>query len=62
MEGAWDEVLSTKGIPFLKYHFHSEPSKLPLRDLRGVRPAGIAKALEALRNWARLKIREAFTK
>jgi hypothetical protein len=58
--GAWDEVVSTKGVPFLKWHFHSVPSKLPRRDLRGVRPAGIAKALDALRNWARLKVRELF--
>jgi hypothetical protein len=29
-------------------------------DLRGVRPEGIRKALEALHNWARLAIREHF--
>lgn len=58
--GEWADVVSNKGIPFLKYHFHSVPSRLPVRDLRGVRPDGIAKAVDALRNWARLKIRELF--
>lgn len=55
--GEWNEVVSTKGLPFLKYHFHSVPSRLPRRDLRGVRPEGIAKAMNAMRNWARVSIR-----
>lgn len=56
--GAWDEVVSTKGQPFLHYHFDGIGQKR--RDLRGVRPQGIAKALDALRNWARLAVREHF--
>jgi hypothetical protein len=56
--GAWDEVVNTKGMPFLFYHFNGIGQKR--RDLRGVRPAGIAKAMDALRNWARLAIREHF--
>ena len=58
-EGAWDEVVNTKGEPFLKYHF--DGIGLPRRDLRGVRPQGIAKAIDALRNWARLAVRELFS-
>lgn len=57
--GYWDEVLSNAGIPFLHYHFQGS-GRLPIRDLTGLRPAGREKALEALRNWARLTIREAF--
>ena len=54
--GMWDEVVDRKGRPFLKYHFDGVGQKR--RDLRGVRPAGMQKAREALRNWARLTIRE----
>jgi hypothetical protein len=56
--GAWDQVVNTKGLPFLFYHFNGIGQKR--RDLRGVRPGGIVKAIEALRNWARLAIREHF--
>ena len=57
--GYWDEVVSTKGVPFLRFHFDGR-GHLPRRDLRGIRPAGVAKATEALRNWARLLVRQAF--
>jgi hypothetical protein len=56
--GAWDQVVNQKGLPFLFYHFNG--IGLPRRDLRGVRPNGIVKAMDALRNWARLAIREHF--
>jgi len=54
--GAWDEVVDIHGQQFLKYHF--EGIGQIQRDLRGVRPAGMAKAMDAMRNWARLMIRE----
>ena len=47
----WDDVVNAKGVAFLKYHFDGIGQKK--RDLRGVRPAGMAKALDALRNWAK---------
>lgn len=57
----WEDVVSTKGVPFLRYHFHSVgATKLPRRDLAGIRPAGVAKAQDALRNWARDKIHTHF--
>lgn len=55
----WEDVVSVKGVSFLRYHFDGT-NKLPRRDLRGVRPAGVAKAMEALRNWSRLAVREHF--
>lgn len=56
--GAWDEIVDQEGRPFLFYHFNGIGQKR--RDLRGVRPNGVAKAYLALRNWARLAIREHF--
>lgn len=56
--GAWDEVVDVKGRPFLFDHFNG--IGVPRRDLRGVRPGGIVKAVDALRNWARLAVREHF--
>lgn len=49
--GYWDQVVSTKGVPFLLAHFEGR-GRLPKRDLRGVRPEGVAKARTALRAWA----------
>lgn len=55
--GWWDEVVSTKGVPFLIAHFEGLATgrghkvKLPVRDLRGVRPRGKQEALRALRKW-----------
>ncbi len=48
--GYWDEVVSRKGVLFLKYHFDGE-GRLPKRDLRGVRPDGRQKATKAARAW-----------
>lgn len=56
--GAWDEVVSRKGIPFLHWHFEGT-GKLPKRDLRGVRPEGVTRARAALRAWAIDQIRSA---
>jgi hypothetical protein len=49
--GYWDEVVSVKGVSFLKYHFDGT-KRLPQRDLRGLRPAGMILARTATRNWA----------
>jgi hypothetical protein len=64
--GYWEEVVDTNGQPFLRYHFDGANGGgrrhnvfLPRRDLRGVRPEGVEKARAALRNWARLLIRQA---
>jgi hypothetical protein len=57
--GYWEGVVSPKGNPFLRYHF-TGTAKLPRRDLRGLRPAGRAKALTALQAWGRGEIRDAF--
>jgi hypothetical protein len=51
-------VVSTKGVPFLRYHFDGIGQKR--RDLRGIRPAGVAKAIAALQAYARLLFRQAF--
>jgi hypothetical protein len=50
--GGWQDVVSPKGVPFLGAHFKGE-NGLPKRDLRGVRPWGMAKARAAVRTWAR---------
>lgn len=53
----WEDVVSTKGIPFLRYHFNGE-GRLPMRDLRGIRPGGRIQLVESATNWARLYVRE----
>jgi hypothetical protein len=53
--GAWIDVLNAKGEPFLKYHFDGEGQKV--RDLRGIRPGGIARIRAALRAWVISEIR-----
>lgn len=58
--GAWQDVVSTKNVHFLPFHFLGL-GRLPRRDLRGVRPAGMQKARQALQNWARLEIRKHFS-
>jgi hypothetical protein len=55
-DGYWDEVVSTKGVAFLKYHFDGA-GRLPKRDLRGVRPQGKREALRAMQDWARSLLR-----
>jgi hypothetical protein len=47
--GYWLDVLSTKGKTFLHYHFNGEGQAV--RDLRGVRPDGIAKCRKSARAW-----------
>lgn len=48
--GYWDDVMSKDGRPFLVYHFNGA-GRLPVRDLRGVRPDGIQKAKTTAVNW-----------
>jgi hypothetical protein len=61
--GYWNEVVSTAGVPFLMAHFTGATTgrghrvKLPRRDLRGVRPEGVALARTAAVNWALDRIR-----
>jgi hypothetical protein len=57
--GYWDEVVNLKGQRFLHYHFDGAAGGgrarrvvLPRRDLRGIRPDGVARARTALRAWA----------
>lgn len=57
--GYWEDVVSPKGNPFLRYHF-TGAGRLPRRDLRGLRPAGQAKARTALEAWGRDQVRQAF--
>lgn len=47
---AWFEVVSTKGVPFLPFHFHGG-RRLPRRDLAGVRPWGRDRARRAAVAW-----------
>lgn len=54
--GAWVEVVSTKGVPFLQFHFNGG-GFLPRRDLRGVRPEGREKARKAAIAWMADQIR-----
>lgn len=49
--GAWENVLSKTGVPFLPFHFRGE-GKLPRRDLAGLRPAGYREAVESVDVWA----------
>jgi len=65
--GYWDEVVDRKGKPFLLYHFDGATGggkrhnvTLPRRDLRGVRPGGMTKAMKALDLWVRLLLRQVF--
>lgn len=57
-EGRWFDVVSPRGVPFLMAHFtgarvgRGHAVKLPVRDLRGVRPWGIDQAVKATREWA----------
>jgi hypothetical protein len=55
-EGAWKNVVSKKGVPFLEAHFTGADTgrcKLPQRDLRGLRPWGRMQCLKALQEWGR---------
>lgn len=59
VQGAWLDVVSAKGVPFLAAHFEGlatgrgRRTKLPIRDLRGVRPWGRQRAREVVRAWVR---------
>ena len=55
VELAWGEVVSPKGVHFLKFHFNGEGQ--PRRDLRGIRPQTRELMLKAFRSWAMLTIR-----
>ena len=61
--GYWDEVVSTRGVPFLLAHFtgaatgRGHRTVLPRRDLRGVRPDGMRLAAIAAKNWGNDLIR-----
>jgi hypothetical protein len=55
--GAWVDVVSTKGVPFLGAHFNGA-GRLPIRNLAGVRPEGIAKARRAAIAWMAGEIRK----
>lgn len=63
--GYWDEVVSVKGTPFLHAHFvgastgRGRRTRLPRRDLRGVRPEGMSLARKAVKNYMRDVIRGA---
>jgi hypothetical protein len=48
--GAWEDVLSTKGVSFLRYHFTGSGA-LPVRDLRGIRPDVRVEARRSLRDF-----------
>jgi hypothetical protein len=47
--GSWVNVLSKKGVPFLHYHFDGIGQKR--RDLRGIRPAGMAAIRATSKKW-----------
>lgn len=46
----WTDVVSVKGFHFLPVHFNGL-GRMPQRDLRGVRPDGMAKARKSARAW-----------
>jgi len=54
--GAWENVVSPKGVAFLRFHFNGEGQIR--RDLRGVRPEGLARARAAMRSWVISEIRQ----
>ena len=56
--GSWIEVVSVKGFHFLPCHFNGENQAQ--YDLRGVRTDGVPQLMDALREWAKMKIRERY--
>jgi hypothetical protein len=54
--GVWLDVVSTKGVSFLPFHFNGS-GRLPVRNLAGVRPDGMALARRQLIAWAADQIR-----
>lgn len=63
--GYWDQVVSTRGVPFLHAHFigaragRNRKMRLPRRDLRGVRQQGKLDARRAAVNFVRDLMRTA---
>lgn len=53
--GHWDNVVSKDGVPFLPFHFEGR-GRLPTRDLAGLRPDGMARALAVIDAWAAAKL------
>jgi hypothetical protein len=49
--GAWEDVVSIEGTPFLPFHFRGE-GNLPVRNLAHVRPSAMRRAKEALHDFA----------
>lgn len=56
--GAWEDVLSKRGVPFLPFHFRGE-GKLSRRDLAHIRPWGETHARAALRVWIHAQVHAA---
>lgn len=48
--GAWQNVLSRRGVPFLGFHAEGR-GHLPVRDIFGVRPTGKQKIQAAMKAW-----------
>lgn len=78
IEGAWIDILSAKGVPFIHAHFiglhGSYPGRyasnkgkrygvnLPRRDLRGLRQWGRNEARNQVNAWAKIQIAESILK
>jgi hypothetical protein len=56
--GAWEDVLSPSGYPFLSAHFHGA-GWLPIRNLAHVRPTAMAMVRERLKAFGRRLIGKA---
>jgi|SRR6185312_3648163 len=52
--GYWEDVLSKKGVPFIQFHI-TGTSRMPKRNPDGLRPAGMAKMSQALKDWIKGK-------
>lgn len=50
--GAWEDVVSKKGVQFLPFHFRGE-GRLPRRDLAHVRPSAVKDARVLLREFVK---------
>lgn len=48
--GAWENVLSSKGVEFLPFHFQGQ-GRLPVRDLASLRPDGVKRAVALVEQW-----------
>jgi hypothetical protein len=57
--GAWFQVISTKGVPFLPFHFNGEGHN-PKYDLRPVRPKELEWCANVLKAHVRTLFRERF--